>query len=89
MHPGLDLNGKPVAVFGLGDSVSYGEYFCDAMEEVYRWVPDLMLSTLHHDGCVGLFLESVLALQREDRYELERQAKIQICCTAEFFPIAY
>ncbi|CAL5229051.1 g12300 [Coccomyxa viridis] len=33
---GLDLNGKPVAVFGLGDSVSYGEYFCDAMEEVYR-----------------------------------------------------
>ena len=34
---GLDLNGKPVAVFGLGDSVSYGEYFCDAMEEVYRW----------------------------------------------------
>ena len=34
---GLDLNGKPVAVFGLGDSVSYGEYFCDAMEEVYRF----------------------------------------------------
>lgn len=33
---GLDLSGKPVAVFGLGDSVSYGEYFCDAMEEVYR-----------------------------------------------------
>ena len=25
-----------MAVFGLGDSVSYGEYFCDAMEEVYR-----------------------------------------------------
>lgn len=32
---GLDLSGKPVAVFGLGDSVGYGEYFCDAMEELY------------------------------------------------------
>ena len=36
MSAGLDLSDKPVAVFGLGDSVSYGEYFCDAMEEVYR-----------------------------------------------------
>ncbi len=33
--PGLDLKGKPVAVFGLGDSIGYGEYFCDAMEELY------------------------------------------------------
>ena len=33
---GLDLNGKPVAVFGLGDQISYADYFCDAMEEVYR-----------------------------------------------------
>ena len=41
-HAGLDLNGKPVAVFGLGDSVSYGEYFCDAMEEVYRWEPECL-----------------------------------------------
>lgn len=32
---GLDLKGKPVAVFGLGDSIGYGEYFCDAMEELY------------------------------------------------------
>lgn len=32
---GLDLKDKPVAVFGLGDSIGYGEYFCDAMEEIY------------------------------------------------------
>ncbi|BDA49915.1 Flavodoxin [Coccomyxa sp. Obi] len=31
----LDMKGKPVAVFGLGDSIGYGEYFCDAMEELY------------------------------------------------------
>merc|ERR1712188_265172 len=31
----LDLSGKKVAVFGCGDSSSYGDYFCDAMEEVY------------------------------------------------------
>ena len=33
---GLDLSGKPVAVYGLGDSVGYGDYYCDAMEEIYR-----------------------------------------------------
>ena len=32
---GLDLKDKPVAVFGLGDSIGYGEDFCDAMEEIY------------------------------------------------------
>jgi len=32
---GLDLSGKKVAVFGCGDSSSYGDYFCDAIEEVY------------------------------------------------------
>merc|ERR1711907_436610 len=26
----LDLSGKKVAVFGCGDSSSYGDYFCDA-----------------------------------------------------------
>merc|ERR1712061_527457 len=28
-----DLCGKPVAVFGTGDSVSYGDNYCDAIEE--------------------------------------------------------
>jgi len=32
---GLDLNGKPVAVFGCGDSSGYGDNFCDAIEELY------------------------------------------------------
>jgi len=32
---GLDLKDKPVAVFGLGDAIGYGEFFCDAMEEIY------------------------------------------------------
>ena len=27
MRTGVDLNGKPVACFGCGDSVSYGDYF--------------------------------------------------------------
>ena len=35
MLSGLDLKGKPVAVFGLGDAVGYSEYFCDAMDEIY------------------------------------------------------
>jgi flavodoxin I len=35
--PDLDLKGKPVAIFGLGDSVGYGEDFVDAMEELHRY----------------------------------------------------
>lgn len=31
----LSLAGKSVACFGLGDAVGYGEYFCDALGEVY------------------------------------------------------
>lgn len=31
----LDLSGKSVAVFGLGDSSSYTDNFCDAMEELH------------------------------------------------------
>merc|ERR1712187_797928 len=32
---GTDFCGKPVAVFWTGDSVSYGENFCDAIEELH------------------------------------------------------
>merc|ERR1711862_309001 len=31
----LDLGGKPVAVFGCGDSQGYGDNFCDAIEEIH------------------------------------------------------
>ena len=32
--PSLDLSGKKVAIFGLGDQGSYGDNFCDAMDEL-------------------------------------------------------
>merc|ERR1711904_491169 len=32
---GLDLGGKPVAVFGCGDSAGYGDNFCDGIEEIH------------------------------------------------------
>merc|ERR1712203_1179780 len=31
----LDLKGKPVAVFGCGDSQGYADNFCDAIEEMH------------------------------------------------------
>lgn len=31
----LNLTGRKVAVFGCGDQHGYGDYFCDAMEELY------------------------------------------------------
>lgn len=33
--PNMDFSGKSVAIVGLGDSSSYSDYFCDAMEELY------------------------------------------------------
>ena len=33
--PGLDLSGKKVAVFGVGDSESYSDYYCDAAGELH------------------------------------------------------
>merc|ERR1719191_2493383 len=30
----MDLSGKKVAVFGLGDQAGYGDNFCDAMDEL-------------------------------------------------------
>merc|ERR1712093_81529 len=35
---GLKLKGKKVAIFGCGDSVAYGDYFCDAIEELHSAV---------------------------------------------------
>ena len=32
-----NLNGKKVAIFGLGDSSTYTENFCDAMEELHSF----------------------------------------------------
>merc|ERR1712014_470868 len=32
---GSDLSGKPVAVFGCGDSQGYGDNFCDCIEEIH------------------------------------------------------
>jgi len=32
---GLSLAGKPVAVFGCGDSQAYGDNFCDGIEELH------------------------------------------------------
>ncbi|WP_320675082.1 flavodoxin FldA [Prochlorococcus sp. MIT 1341] len=34
---GLNLHGKRVAIFGLGDSSTYTENFCDAMEELHSF----------------------------------------------------
>merc|ERR1711865_163974 len=33
--PNMDLKGKNVAVFGVGDQASYADYYCDAAGELY------------------------------------------------------
>lgn len=39
----MDLKGKTVALFGCGDSVSFGGSFCDALGVIYK--------ELQHTGC--------------------------------------
>jgi hypothetical protein len=34
-HLGMDLKGRKCAVYGLGDQVSYGDYYCDSIEELH------------------------------------------------------
>lgn len=34
--PNLDFTGKKVAIFGVGDSSSYGDNYCDVMGEIYE-----------------------------------------------------
>ena len=49
----MDLAGKPCAVFGLGDSAGYGDYFCDAIEEVYSAMKEAgaeMVGSVATDG---------------------------------------
>jgi len=59
---GMDFGGKKVAVFGCGDSASYSDYFCDALEEVH--------STFKSAGCtmVGQF--------STDGYEFEESKSV-------------
>lgn len=33
---GLSLEGRKVAVFGCDDQYGYGDYFCDATEELHH-----------------------------------------------------
>lgn len=33
--PGIDIKGKKVAIFGMGDQESYGDNYCDAAGELY------------------------------------------------------
>merc|ERR1712125_63513 len=53
--PNLDLDGKKVAIFGVGDQQSYGDNYCDAAGELY----DLFTAK----GC------KVYGLTSQDGYE--------------------
>jgi len=54
---GLDLSGKKVAVFGCGDSGSYTDYFCDAIEEVYSTFKSAGADMVGHFDCEGYEFE--------------------------------
>lgn len=48
---GMDFSGKKVAVFGCGDSSSYSDYFCDAMEELYSTFKGAGADMVGHFPC--------------------------------------
>eukprot|EP00581_Thalassiosira_minuscula_P008528 CAMPEP_0183702364 /NCGR_PEP_ID=MMETSP0737-20130205/486_1 /TAXON_ID=385413 /ORGANISM="Thalassiosira miniscula, Strain CCMP1093" /LENGTH=206 /DNA_ID=CAMNT_0025928961 /DNA_START=2512 /DNA_END=3132 /DNA_ORIENTATION=+ len=64
--PNLEVSGKNVAVFGVGDQASYSEYYCDAAGELY----DLFEKA----GCKMMGLTSVDGYEHESS-KAERDGK--------------
>lgn len=79
---GADLSGKTVALFGCGDSESYGDTFCGALDEIYSAIQDKGVTfvgavstdgytfddsaAVHDDQFVGLALDDVNESDKTD-----------------------
>ena len=59
----LSISGKKVAVFGLGDSSSYSEYFCDAAGELHDVFDGLGCKMLGYTSQVGYSHEASKAIR--------------------------
>lgn len=53
-----DLSGKKVALFGLGDSSSYSDTFCDGMSKIYAAVKDKGITLLGRTSTDGYTFDS-------------------------------
>ena len=62
----MDLKGKKVAIFGLGDQAGYGDNFCDAMDELARAFAD------NGATLVGSWEPDTEEAEEEDRYFFEK-----------------
>lgn len=80
---GADLNGKTVALFGLGDSDSYPDTFTNAMAEIYNSIKDkgcTIVGSVSTDGYEYSESESVvdgkfvgLALDYDNQEDLSEE----------------
>lgn len=87
----IDLNGKIVALFGLGDQQGYGEWYLDAMGELYQMViarGAVVIGEWSTDGYDFLASKAVtedkkhfvgLALDEDSQYDLTAE-RIETWC---------
>ncbi|GAA0795204.1 flavodoxin FldB [Marinobacterium sediminicola] len=64
----LDLSGKRVALFGLGDQLGYGEWFQDAMGLLDQQVRNAGAQVVVHWPVVGYQFEASKALTEDGQY---------------------
>lgn len=65
---GADLRGKKVALFGLGDQVSYPDNFVNALGELYDLVQVGGATVVGSWPCEGYEFASSSALQEDDKF---------------------
>ena len=82
--PGLDVSGKKVAIFGVGDQSTYSANFCDAAGEIY----DLMTAA----GATVVGMTSTDGYEHEESkvrvWAGERKTKLTLFCARSRFATA-
>lgn len=64
----LDLSGKTIALFGLGDQVGYPEWFLDALGYLWAKVRNLGANTVGYWPVEGFDFEASKALTTDEQY---------------------
>ena len=87
---GANLEGKKVALFGCGDSVSYSDTFCDAMGKIYNAIKDKGCQLIGQVGVEGYTYDGSeaivngqfvgLPIDNDNEYD---QTEQRISCWAE------
>ncbi|MGN1394640.1 MAG: flavodoxin [Succinivibrionaceae bacterium] len=64
----INLTGKKVALFGLGDQIEYSDYFVDGMGKLYYIIKELGAEVIGEWPTEGYSFSSVLSLSEDNQH---------------------